>query len=102
MRTHHLPSLLLLGALLATLAADAGPLRDRLRERLAERAAEKAGPSVATTLLSGSTRIAAPGRYEIRLQHDGRERMALVHVPARWRAGEALPLVMALHGGGGG
>ncbi len=84
------------------LAADAGPLRDRLRERVADKAAAKAGPTERATLLGANQKITAPGRYELRVRHGGRDRMALIHVPANWRSGEPLPLVMALHGGGGG
>jgi len=103
LRLATLCSLLALLALLAQSAlAQGGPLRERLRDRLAERAAERAGPVVPAVRLPAGARITTPGRYEIRLQHDGLDRMALVHVPASWRAGQASPLVMALHGGGGG
>jgi len=84
-------------------AGQAGPLRERLRERVVERAGQRmAAEAPPATLLTGTTRITAPGRYEIRLRHDSRDRMALVHVPGSWREDAALPLVMALHGGGGG
>lgn len=33
--------------------------------------------------------------------HDGLQRQALVHVPAGYRSGTPLPLIVALHGGGG-
>jgi polyhydroxybutyrate depolymerase len=94
----------LLSALLAVAgsatAAD-GPLRGLLRERLAERAAQNVAATPARLLAAGE-RIDKPGRYEIRLRHGGRERMALVHVPASYAARNPIPLVMALHGGGGG
>lgn len=82
--------------------AQSAPLRERLRERLAERAAERAGPVEPARLLAADMSITAPGRYEIRLRHDGIDRFALVHVPRGWQAAQASPLVMALHGGGGG
>jgi polyhydroxybutyrate depolymerase len=91
-----------LAVLAQTALAQSGPLRERLRDRLAERAAERAGPVEPATRLSAGARITTPGRYEILLSHGGIDRMALVHVPASWRAAEASPLVMALHGGGGG
>jgi polyhydroxybutyrate depolymerase len=93
-----------LGALLAcALAATAqnGPLRERLRERVAERAGQNVTVQPAR-LLGAGERIAAPGRYQIRLRQGGRERMALVHVPKSHDASRPTPLVMALHGGGGG
>jgi polyhydroxybutyrate depolymerase len=85
----------------STMAAE-GPLRSLLRDRVAARAAEAAGPAVPTTLLKDGEKITAPGRYEIHLQHGGIERMALVHVPRSRAADKAAPVVMALHGGGGG
>lgn len=96
--------ILLLAALLAgtaTATAQNGPLRERLRERVAERAGQNVAPQPARLLRAGEP-ITAPGRYEIRLRHGGRERMALVHVPETHDAGQPAPLVLALHGGGGG
>jgi polyhydroxybutyrate depolymerase len=104
----HRNALLVLAslALLATacsIAGEPGPLRQRVRERVAERAGERiAAEAPPATLLGSGARITRPGRYEIRLRHGGQERMALVHVPRSWTAAAALPLVMALHGGGGG
>ncbi len=102
------PALLFLTALslLATacsLAGESGPLRERLRERVVERAGQRlAAEAPPATLLKSGARITSPGRYEIRLRHGGQERMALVHVPRQWTATGSLPLVMALHGAGGG
>jgi polyhydroxybutyrate depolymerase len=82
-------------------AAQDGPLRSRLRERLAERAGESVTPQPARLLAAGQ-KITGPGRYEIHLQSGGRERMALVHVPESYDPARPAPLVMALHGAGGG
>ena len=79
-----------------------GPLRSLIRDRLAERAAQQAGPEVPARRLSPGERIREPGRYEIRLRHDGLERAALVHVPRNHDPRSSTPLVMALHGAGGG
>jgi polyhydroxybutyrate depolymerase len=92
---------ILTGACVA--AGESGPMRERLRERLAERAGQRiADAAPPATLLAAGQRIDAPGRYEVRLRHDGQQRMAIVHVPRSWKPQAALPLVMALHGGGGG
>jgi polyhydroxybutyrate depolymerase len=88
-------------AFAGTAGAAQGPLRDLLRERLAERAGQNVAPQPARLLAAGEA-ISAPGRYELRLRHGGRERMALVHVPRRYDARQPTALVMALHGGGGG
>jgi polyhydroxybutyrate depolymerase len=86
-----------------SVAGESGQLRERLRERLAERAGERlAAEAPPATLLPPGTRITMPGRYEIRLRHDGLDRMALVHVPKNWTTASPSALVMALHGGGGG
>jgi polyhydroxybutyrate depolymerase len=94
---------LALGAVLPALsgAAEDGPLRNLLRERLAERAGRTVAAQPAR-LLAADERISAPGRYEIHLQIGGRDRMALVHIPHNYDAGRPTPLVMAIHGGGGG
>ena len=42
-----------------------------------------------------------PGSHELSLRHDGRERDFIVHVPTTYRADRPVPLVLALHGGGG-
>jgi polyhydroxybutyrate depolymerase len=90
-------------ALVALSAAPAaeGPLRGMLRERLADRIGQGVAPVEAKRLAAGE-KITAPGRYEIHLQHGGRDRMALVQVPKAIDAAQPLPLVMALHGAGGG
>jgi polyhydroxybutyrate depolymerase len=41
------------------------------------------------------------GTYSVRLEHDGRGRRYLLHVPPAARDGRPLPLLIALHGGGG-
>jgi polyhydroxybutyrate depolymerase len=82
-------------------AAQDGPLRNRLRERLAERAAQNVVAQPARRL-STEEKIPGPGRYEVHLRSGGRDRMALVHVPKGYSAGKPAPLVMAIHGGGGG
>lgn len=61
----------------------------------------------AAVLLLSSCRGPAPGSdgaldvgdHEVSLSHDGRDRTYLVHVPSS--AGDAAPIVVALHGGGG-
>jgi polyhydroxybutyrate depolymerase len=52
------------------------------------------------TLLAGPATL-GPGSHELTLQHQGRERGVIVHVPASYRADRPVPLVLALHGGGG-
>jgi len=84
-----------------TSAAEDGPLRGLLRERLAARAGQGVTPQPARSLAPGQ-KIPGPGRYEVHLQHGGRDRMALVQVPTSYDASHPTPLVMALHGGGGG
>jgi polyhydroxybutyrate depolymerase len=82
-------------------AAEDGPLRSRLRERLAGRAGQSVTAQPARLLDKGE-KITAPGRYEIHLQSGGRDRMALVHIPKSYDPTAPTPLVMAIHGGGGG
>jgi polyhydroxybutyrate depolymerase len=42
-----------------------------------------------------------PGDHDLSLEHGGRTRSFLVHVPAQAARGEPLPLVLNFHGGGG-
>ena len=51
-------------------------------------------------LLAGTASL-GPGSHDLSLQHQGRERGFIVHVPASYRADRPVPLVLALHGGGG-
>lgn len=71
--------------------ADSGhPLRDLIRERIDARRAsrEVSGPLGA-------------GDYTFHLDHDGLTRKYVLHVPANFDGRRPLPLVVALHGGGG-
>jgi polyhydroxybutyrate depolymerase len=45
--------------------------------------------------------VPGPGTYEVQLQHQGRRRFFLLHVPPAAAAGRPLPLVLNFHGGGG-
>jgi polyhydroxybutyrate depolymerase len=50
---------------------------------------------------AGSDPALEPGDHELSLRHEGRDRYVLVRVPPAATSGEPLPLVVALHGGGG-
>lgn len=50
---------------------------------------------------AGAAPALTPGSHELSLRHDGRERGFIVHVPNTYRADRPVPLVLALHGGGG-
>lgn len=96
-RRFNLPLTLLLAALAsagstAALAQDDGahPLRDLLRERLAAR---RAGADPGARL--------PPGDHTFHLEHGGLARKYILHVPAGYDGSHPLPLVVALHGGGG-
>jgi polyhydroxybutyrate depolymerase len=44
---------------------------------------------------------ASPGNHTVRLEHQGRKRSYIVHVPPQAVAKKPLPVVIAYHGGGG-
>lgn len=98
----RLPALLLIALALLPLAAAAqeshGFLRDRIRQRLLERQQAKPAPAASTDVDSPITR---PGTYTFSLQHDGLTRLYRVHVPPQYDGSTPLPLLVALHGGGG-
>ena len=39
------------------------------------------------------------GNYERRIQHDGRDRYYLLHIPPSYKPGTPMPVLLALHGG---
>jgi polyhydroxybutyrate depolymerase len=73
-------------------------LRQRLKERVLERQQERADAG-ARSDAGGS--IAGAGDYAFNMKHGGLERMYRVHVPRSYVPGKPVPLVFALHGGGG-
>lgn len=87
-----------------------GAFRERIRERLRERVEARLqqgganGPSVAgfgaTAAASAPATITDAGDYVVSLPHGGAARAYRVHVPASY-AGRPMPLLVALHGGGG-
>ncbi|BCO27535.1 hypothetical protein MIZ03_2423 [Rhodoferax lithotrophicus] len=80
-----------------SLAQD-GSLRQRLKNRLEQR--QQAKLEAADTAAS-PTAINQPGDYRFTLMHDGLRRMYRVHVPHRYTPQTPVPLLVALHGGGG-
>jgi polyhydroxybutyrate depolymerase len=89
--------LLLLAACAAVVQARDGRLREILRARQAQRASDAA----LVTTLGPDARISSPGDYRYTIEHDGLARAYRVHVPRSYRAGTPMPLLVALHGGGG-
>lgn len=81
-------ALALLGTLLVGWPLQAQTLRERIQELRAERAAQRASDSSANL-------------QEYVLEHGGLQRRYLLYVPARLSASQAVPLVLAFHGGGG-
>lgn len=102
---HRLTGTLFVAATLVLACAWSVHARDgRLRERVRERIEARRG---AFDTQSGAARpgpdrpIDAPGLYRYTLRHDGLEREYLVHVPRAYVRSKAIPVVFALHGGGG-
>lgn len=80
-----------------TLGAHRATLRERITEQMEQRQQARDGKTAA---IESDARLGA-GNHSLKLRHDGLERKALVHVPASYRAGLPVPLVLAFHGGGG-
>jgi polyhydroxybutyrate depolymerase len=80
------------------------------RKILPAKSFEDLSALIALLLLAGSLGSAnaaglahqlSPGDHTITLNHDGRERSAIVHVPSRAVEMRNIPVVMNFHGGGG-
>jgi polyhydroxybutyrate depolymerase len=82
-----------IGAFALPQPADAG--RGRLRERIQDRLEQRRAEPRTNGAISG------PGDYRYTVRHGGRERVYLVHVPKTYRANTPMPVVIAMHGGGG-
>lgn len=89
--------LAVIGLVAATLshAAD-GRLRGLLRARMTQ-----GTPTSAATPPGPVAAIPGPGDYRFELRHDGLVRAYRIHVPAGYRRGRPMPVLVALHGGGG-
>ena len=78
---------------------DASPsLRERVQEKIKARRAARQDKADSAPSLS---LITQPGNYNLTLQHGGRERAYLVHIPTGYRSDKPAPVVFAFHGGGG-
>ena len=80
-------------------APDAAPtLRERIQEKMKARRAARQDK---TDSAENSSPLTQPGNYSLTLQHGGRERAYLVHIPTGYRSDQPAPVVFAFHGGGG-
>lgn len=87
-------------AALITLAhpSPAGELRDKLRAKLLEKLQEKPAPEVTAKI---TDKITQPGDYTFAVPKDNLTRMYIVHVPKSYTPDKSVPLLFAIHGGGG-
>lgn len=84
---------------LAQDGATKGSLRERIRARMAQQQDDKGNGT--REIVNPSGKITQPGDYRFTLEHDGLERVYLVHVPAKYQPGQPAALLVSLHGGGG-
>ena len=81
---------------------DATPsLRERIQEKLKARHTELQDKAESADLADNTSPLTEPGTYSLTLQHGGRERAYLVHIPKSYRSDTPMPVVFAFHGGGG-
>ncbi|WP_197722840.1 alpha/beta hydrolase family esterase [Sulfurivermis fontis] len=73
-------------------------LDDSLRDRVKERMAERRTASGQAESVPAAT---PPGDHVYTLRHGGLERRYRLHVPTGYDAARPMPLLVALHGGGG-
>lgn len=78
--------------------AQDGPIRQKLKERRLERLASQPAPQATAKV---GDPITAPGDYVYTIEHSGDTRHYTVHVPKSYDPAKPVPLLLALHGGGG-
>lgn len=90
-------SALLLGA--ADAAQEGGGwLKGKIREKLQQRLADQPEPRVTARV---TDKITKPGDYTFAIDYPGLRRYYMMHVPPSYRPDKPVPLLFALHGGGG-
>lgn len=82
-------------------AGQGGTLRQRLIERWLERKAARDEAKLPPAETASGQAITTPGDHRFTLSVGGRQRSYLLHVPRTVQGGQPLPLLVALHGGGG-
>lgn len=70
----------------------------RLKDRLAQRQPAKAESGNGTDF---QVALIKPGEYRFNFQHNGLNRMYRLHLPASYKPAMPVPLLFAMHGGGG-
>jgi polyhydroxybutyrate depolymerase len=82
--------------------SDAVPtLRERFQEKLKARREARQTKTADAASAGSVSALTQPGTHSLTLQHGGRERAFLVHLPAGYRSDKPAPVVFAFHGGGG-
>ncbi|MGZ3691426.1 MAG: extracellular catalytic domain type 1 short-chain-length polyhydroxyalkanoate depolymerase [Pseudobdellovibrio sp.] len=75
-----------------------GWLREKIKERIVKRLEEQPAPEADSDT---SKKIEKPGTYTFTIKQGVLDRYYMVHVPSGYSASKPVPLVVALHGGGG-
>lgn len=73
-------------------------IRERIKDRIIKRQEEKPAPD---TQKDGEAQISKAGDYSLSFEHNGVTRMYRLHVPIKYNPQNSMPLLLALHGGGG-
>lgn len=82
----------------ASCSSQSGTIRDRIKEKIKERMADKPAP---TTTEIKSDKLTSPGDYIQSIQVGDLTRYFKVHIPKSYNGSKKVPLLFALHGGGG-
>jgi polyhydroxybutyrate depolymerase len=103
--THRLSRAITVGLLLSAMVgwspagwSQDGSVRQRVKDRQAQRQPAQAE---AASVPEFQAVLSKPGDYRFSFQHKGLSRMYRVHLPASYKPSIAVPLLFALHGGGG-
>lgn len=73
-------------------------LREKIKQRWLKKQHEKPAPEAEENPVA---KIEKPGTHTFKIKHDGLDRYYVVFVPSAYTAKNPLPLLVAMHGGGG-
>lgn len=93
---------LIICSLLVSMPAYSQTLREKIKERMKERFVQREAKKPAPeSEVATDAKVSKPGDYTFSFSHNGKTRMYRMHIPNSYKETTAVPLLVAMHGGGG-